>query len=71
MDEMDFKWSEADSVIYSDQRDHTINLSKVLQAKSKGLTRLEISICQKALEGFSPWNPSVKTDWYKKVHAAL
>ena len=36
-----------------------------------GMTRLEISVCRSAIERFSPWEPSVKTIWHKKVALAM
>ena len=35
------------------------------------MTRLEISVCQAAIENFSPWNPSVKTCWHTKMTKAI
>lgn len=44
---------------------------KLRQAKYSGLTRLEVSICQGAMQRYSPSQASVKTLWHQKVQAAL
>ena len=46
-------------------------IKRVCQAKNSGLTRLEISICRRALQKFRPWQASIKTLWHKKTQVAL
>ena len=45
--------------------------TKLRQAKYTGLTRLEVSICLGAMQGYNPTHASVKTKWHSKMQAAL
>ena len=35
------------------------------------MSRLEVSICRAAIDEFSPWNPSIKTEWHTKMTKAM
>ena len=44
---------------------------RVSRARCVGMTRLEISLCSGALRRYKPFQPSMKTLWFKKVNAAF